>query len=78
MNYEWEIQKLDLQLKHVREMQAIYKERVNAHEQGLEYTGNRLNRIEADLENLTGNINKLVTALMREHSNGKPGGEEPK
>jgi len=71
MNYEWEIQKLDLQLKHVREMQAIYQERVEAHEQGLEYTGNRLDRIEADLEKLTANVDKLVVALLSKHSNGK-------
>ena len=71
MNYEWEIRKLDLQLKHMREMQAIYKERVDAHDKGLEYTGTRLERIEADLEVLTVNVNKLVAALLREHPNGE-------
>jgi hypothetical protein len=64
MNYEWEIQKLDLQLRHVREMQTI------AHEHDLEYTGNRLDRIEVNLEKLTANVDKLVASL-REHSNGK-------
>lgn len=79
MNYEWEIQKLDLQLKHMREMNAIYLERVDAHDKGLEYTGNRLAAIEATLETvasdlklLTTNVNQLVAALLREHSNGKP------
>jgi len=70
MNYEFEIAKLDLELKHMREMQAIYRERVDAHEKGLEYTGTRLDRIETDLEMLTANVNKLVAALLREHKNG--------
>lgn len=77
MNYEWEIQKLELELKHMREMQAIYRERVDAHDKGLEYAGNRLAAIESTLETvasdlklLTTNVNQLVAVLLREHSNG--------
>ena len=77
MNYEFEIQKLDLELRHMREMQAIYRERVDAHEQGLEHTGTRLAAVESaletvavDLKVLTTNVNALVAALLREHKNG--------
>lgn len=77
MNFEFEIKKLDAQLKHLQEMRAIYEERVNSHELGLEYTGNRLTAAEAtiaelatDLKLLTQNVNTLVTALMKDHQNG--------
>lgn len=77
MNYEFEIQKLELQLRHMREMHAIYRERVDAHETGMEYIGSRLagidrtlEEIAADLRTLTANTNKLVAVLLREHPNG--------
>ena len=37
----------------MREMQAIYRERVEANETGLEYTGTRMAALEGALETLT-------------------------
>lgn len=72
MNYEWEIRKLELELKQTREMNAIYVERIEANDKDLEYQSEvRLERIEADLETLTANVDKLVAVLLREHSKGK-------
>jgi predicted transcriptional regulator len=77
MNYEFAIRRLEAELAHVREMEAINRDHVEALDKGHEYTGNRLAAIEAALETLTAdvtaltaNINKLVDALLREHRNG--------
>jgi hypothetical protein len=84
MNYEFTIRRLEAELAHVREMEAINRDHVLTLDEGHKYTGDRLARIEAslesvtsdlkiiavDLKTLTGNMDRLVKALLREHPNG--------
>jgi hypothetical protein len=77
MNYKFTIRRLEAELAHVREMEAINRDHVNVLDEGHAYTGNRLaaieaalDRLTADLGVLTSNVNTLVMALMREHPNG--------
>jgi hypothetical protein len=70
VDYEFQIKRLEVELSHMREMQAIYRDHVNTLSQGHDYTGARLSSIETALEVLTANVNKLVAALLKEHTNG--------
>lgn len=77
MDYEFQIKRLEVELSHMREMQAIYREHVDSLSLGHDFTGARLSAIEAALETLTTevnmlttNVNKLVAALLKEHTNG--------
>ena len=77
MNYEFEIRRLNAELAHVREMEAINRDHVQVLDEGHGYTGTRLATIEATLETLTKdlallttNVNALVAALLKEHKNG--------
>ena len=77
MNYEFAIRRLEAELAHVREMEAINRDHVLTLDEGHGYTGQRLAAVEntlekltADLALLTKNVNALVAALLKEHSNG--------
>jgi hypothetical protein len=84
MNYDVRIRELEAELAHVREMQAIHRDHLRSLEEGHDYTGTRLAAIETSLETLTANVtaltgtvnhmaanvDRLVSALLREHPNG--------
>jgi chromosome segregation ATPase len=69
MNYEWRIFTLERELAHLKEMQALTRSHMEAHDASFQAVGNRMDRIEATLEALTDKLDKLVDVLG-DHSNG--------
>ena len=67
MDYDFRITVLEKELAHAREMQALTRSRVDAHDTGFAHvkdalsgTSERLDRIESLLEQVAGNLNILT------------------
>jgi hypothetical protein len=79
MDYEWSIKVCERELAHLREMQALHRAHLDAHDGALNVVGGRMDRIEATLERTAAmqeiterKMQGLIDILAREHSNGRP------
>lgn len=79
MDYEFRITLAEKELAHLREMQDLMRGRMNAHDTSIEalrdlqaHTEANIQANQAAIAELTRNVNQLVQALLREHTNGKP------
>ena len=87
MDYEFKITVLEKELAHYREMQALQQAHLDAHDSTLGSLVQIAQRTERNLEaltvhvaalsfrmdTLTGNVDLLVKAPLREHPNGGSG-----
>ena len=78
MDYEFRIMLLEKELAHYREMQAIVRERQDTsdarHERSeslMEAVGAALLSVITNLDKLSDKVDALVSALLREHTNGR-------
>jgi phage shock protein A len=77
MDYEFHILVAERELAHLREMQALTRSHVEAHDSSFKAVEARFDRIERYLERTEANLaamsekfNGLIDALPREHGNG--------
>lgn len=77
MDYQFRIELAEKELAHLREMQTLIRARQDAHEQSLDASAKRFERIEITLEKLAAaqlvteqKLQSLITLLVREHGNG--------
>ena len=88
MDYEFRIKHAELELAHLREMQALHGSRLDAHDQWIEAARawfdrvmETINRTSANLDLLTirqmtleEKIDRLIESMLRSR-NGGPGGQ---
>lgn len=77
MDYEFKILLLEKETAHLREMQALMRTHLDAHDTTLKSleaimlrTEGNLERISSNMESLTEKLAALIAALLREHPNG--------
>lgn len=85
MDYEFQIRLAEKELAHLKEMQAIMRSHIDAHDASFQVMSERFERIEANLEKITTSqvrtelnlagiaekFNGLIDLLTREHGNGR-------
>jgi hypothetical protein len=80
MDYEFRILVAEKELAHLREMHALMRSHIDAHDASFTAAIGRFDRIETNLEKLSllqiqteQKLQGLIDALVREHSNGHNG-----
>ena len=80
VDYEFRILMLEKETAHLREMKDLHSARMDAHQGSLDTIEGLLRENSCQLVTLTANVNTLagkvdalVSALLREHPNGKDG-----
>jgi predicted nucleic acid-binding Zn-ribbon protein len=85
MDYEYQITLLEKELAHYKEMQSLIRQHLDAHDASFEAVGNRMDRIEANLDRaaslsvsteakiqaVSEKLDRLVDVLLRSHKNGQ-------
>jgi chromosome segregation ATPase len=59
VDYEFQIRRLEKELAHLRDIQQLHREHLDAHDKSFEVVGNRMDRIEAGLERFEEGLNRL-------------------
>ena len=79
-DYEFRITMLEKETAHLREMKDLHSARMDAHQNSLDTIEGLLRENSRQLVDLTGTVtvlagkvDALVSALLRDHSNGKQG-----